>query len=170
MHDKAILCYICSWFHSYSFVDSLDPGSSGGWKSGGWRLQTSSTTSVLSLTPLLGTPCSVQWLAANINLCICKALEEPLRRQPYQAPFRIDFLASTIMSGFSNCIWDRSPGRTASGWPFLQFLLYTLSPYLLLWAFCSPSKKDWSTLTLVFLLIELHVVYELYPGYFELWC
>jgi hypothetical protein len=34
MHDKAILCYICSWSHVYSFVDGLVPGSSGG--SGGW--------------------------------------------------------------------------------------------------------------------------------------
>jgi hypothetical protein len=30
MHDKAILCYICSWSHVYSFVDGLVPGSSGG--------------------------------------------------------------------------------------------------------------------------------------------
>ena len=31
-----------------------------------------------------------------------------------------------------------------------------------------PSKKDQSTHTLVFLLKELHVVCELYPGYLEL--
>jgi hypothetical protein len=36
MHDKAILCYICSWGHVYSFVDGLVPGSSGG--SGWWVL------------------------------------------------------------------------------------------------------------------------------------
>jgi hypothetical protein len=30
MHDKAILCYICSWSHVYYFADSLVPGSSGG--------------------------------------------------------------------------------------------------------------------------------------------
>jgi hypothetical protein len=39
-------------------------------------LQTPSTFSVPSLTPLLGTPHSVQWLA--VSIC--------LRRQPYQAP------------------------------------------------------------------------------------
>jgi hypothetical protein len=33
-------------------------------------LQTPETPSVLSLIPLLGTPCSVQLLAANICLCI----------------------------------------------------------------------------------------------------
>jgi hypothetical protein len=33
MHDKAILCYIFSWTHVYSFVDSLVPGNSEG---SGW--------------------------------------------------------------------------------------------------------------------------------------
>jgi hypothetical protein len=78
-------------------------------------LQNPATTSVLSLTPLLGTPCSVQCLAVNIYLCICKALAEPLRRQSYQAPFSMHFLASTIVSEFGNCIWDESPGGTVFG-------------------------------------------------------
>jgi hypothetical protein len=41
-------------------------------------LQTSSAPSVLSLIPPLETPCSVQWLVANICLCIChgKASQE----------------------------------------------------------------------------------------------
>jgi hypothetical protein len=50
-----------------------------------------------------------------------------------------------------------------------SFSFYTLSPYLLLRVFCSPSKNDLSSHTLVFLLIEIHVVCELYPGYLELW-
>ena len=62
-------------------------------------LQTPSMPSVPSLTPLLGTPSSVQWLAANIHLCICKALAGPLKRQPYQAPFSMYFLAPTTVSG-----------------------------------------------------------------------
>jgi hypothetical protein len=93
-------------------------------------LQTLSTPSVPSLTSLLGTLRSVQWLAANICLCICKTLAGPLRRQPYQAPFSMCFLASTIVSGFDNFICDESPGGTVSGWPLLQSLLYIL--YLLL--------------------------------------
>jgi hypothetical protein len=105
----------------------------------------------------------------ELLLCICKVLEGPLRRQPCQAPFSIHFLTSTIVSRFGNCIWDESPGGTVSGWHFLHFLLYTLSLHLLLWIFCSPSKKDWSTYTLVFLLLKLHVVCELYLGYWELW-
>jgi hypothetical protein len=36
MHNKAILCYICSWSLVYSFVDGLVPGSSRG--SGWWIL------------------------------------------------------------------------------------------------------------------------------------
>jgi hypothetical protein len=46
-------------------------------------LQSPSTPSVLLLNPLLGPPYSVQWLTANICLCICKALAGPFRRQPY---------------------------------------------------------------------------------------
>ena len=78
-------------------------------------LQTPSAPLVLSLAPPLGSLCSVQWLAANISLCICKALAGPLRRQPYQAPFSKHFLASTIVSGFGDCIWDESPDGTVSG-------------------------------------------------------
>jgi hypothetical protein len=105
-------------------------------------LQTPSVPSVLSLTlPLgtpLGTPCSVQWLAMNIHLCIFPSLAEPLRRELYQAPIRMHFLASTIESGFGDCIWDRFPGGAVFGWPFLHSLLHTLSPYLLPCVFCSP--------------------------------
>jgi hypothetical protein len=91
-------------------------------------LQTPSATWVLSLAPPLGTLCSVQWLAASIHSCICQALPEPLRRQLYQVPISINLLASTIVSGFGDCIWDGSSG-TVSGWSFLQSLLHSLSVY-----------------------------------------
>jgi hypothetical protein len=42
---------------------------------------------------------------------------DPLRRQLYQDPVSKYFLESTIVSGFGNCIWDRSPCGTFSGWP-----------------------------------------------------
>jgi hypothetical protein len=136
MHDKAIFCYICSWRHVYYYTDRLVPGSSGGvglvYIVLPMGLQTPSTLSILSLTPLLGTPCSVQWLAASICLCICKVLAGPFRRQPYQAPSSMHFWASTIVSEFGDCIWDESPSGRVSGWPFLKSLLYTISPYLLL--------------------------------------
>jgi len=64
------------------------------------RLQTSSAPLVLSLTPALGFLCSFQWLAAGILISIGKALAEPLKTHPYQAPVRKHFLASAIVAGF----------------------------------------------------------------------
>ena len=95
-------------------------------------LQTPSAPWVLSLVPSLRTLCSIQWMTMSIHFCMCQALAEPLRRQLYQAPVSKHLLASTIVSGFGDCIWDGSPGGAVSGWPFLQSLLYSLSPYFLL--------------------------------------
>jgi hypothetical protein len=79
-----------------------------------------SAPSVLSLTPPLETPSetlyTVQWLALSICYYICQALADPLRRQLYQTPVIMDFLTSTIMSGFSVCICNVSSGGTVSGW------------------------------------------------------
>jgi hypothetical protein len=80
-------------------------------------LQTPLAPSVLSLTPPLGA-----LLAESICLCICQALVEPLKRQLYQAPVSMYFLASTIVSGFGDCIWDGSLCGAVSEWPFLQSL------------------------------------------------
>jgi hypothetical protein len=41
------------------------------------ELQITSAPWGLSLAPLLGTLCSVQWLSESIQLCICQALVEP---------------------------------------------------------------------------------------------
>ena len=62
-------------------------------------LQTPSTPSVLSPTPPLGSPCSVQWLAGSICICICEALAEPLWRQLNQAP------VSKYLVGISSSVW-----------------------------------------------------------------
>jgi hypothetical protein len=91
-------------------------------------LQTPSTPSVLSLTPPLGSPCSVQWLAMSIGLCNCQPLAQALRRQLYQASVSKHLFASTIVFGFGVCIWDGSQGDTVSGWPFLLYLLHIFSP------------------------------------------
>jgi hypothetical protein len=141
---KAILCYICVCsyvsLHLYSLGGGLVLGRPGGriciWLVGiivlFMGLQTPSASSVLSLTSSLGnslkTLCSVQWLP--VSLCICQALKEHLRRQLYQTPVRMYFLASTIVSGCGDYIWDGSPGGPVFGWPFLQYVLFTLSPYL----------------------------------------
>jgi len=68
-------------------------------------LQAPSAPSILSLTPPMGTPFSVQWLATSIHFCICHALAEPLRRQLYQAPVSMHFLASSILSSFGGYIY-----------------------------------------------------------------
>jgi hypothetical protein len=49
-------------------------------------LESPSARSVLFLAPLLGTLCSVQWMAVSFHFYICQALAKPLRRQLYQAP------------------------------------------------------------------------------------
>jgi hypothetical protein len=92
-------------------------------------LQTHSAPSVLALTTPLGTPCSVQWLAACLLSCIGQALAKPLRGQLYQAPVSKRFLASVIVSGFGV---DGSLDGAVSGWPFLQALLLSLSLHFLL--------------------------------------
>ena len=81
---------------------------------------------VLSLASSLGNKCSVQWMAVSIYFCICQALAEPPRRELYQVPVSKHLLASTIVFGFGDCIWDGSPGGAVSGWSFLQSLLHTL--------------------------------------------
>jgi hypothetical protein len=113
------------------------------------------------------TPHSMQWLAASICFCICKALGGPLRRQLYQAPVSKHFLESTIVSEFGDCIWDESPGRIVSGWSFslCSAFVSIFPPMSILFPFLRKTK---STHTLVFLLLELHVVCELYLGYLEL--
>ena len=115
MPNKAILCYIYGWSHEYSLVGGLVPGSSGG-RGGlvGWYCcssyeVTNPFSSFSPLIPPLGTPCSVRCLAASIRFWICQALAELLRRQLYQGPVSKHLLASTIVSGFGNCIWDGFP-------------------------------------------------------------
>jgi hypothetical protein len=73
---------------------------------------------------------SNDWAASN-GICTWQDLAEPLRSQLYQAPDSRYFLVSTIVSGFGVCTWDGSPGWALSGWPFLQSLIYILSPYFL---------------------------------------
>jgi hypothetical protein len=107
-------------------------------------------------------------MAVSIQFCISQALAEPLRRQLHQDPVNKNLLASTIVPGFGNCIWDGSPGGTVTGWHSFSFcskicLCISSHGY-----FDPPSKKDQSIHTLVFLLLEFPVVCELYLGYSEL--
>jgi hypothetical protein len=49
-------------------------------------LESPSIPSVLFLTPLLGTLCSVQWLVVSIHLCICKTSQETAISGSFQHP------------------------------------------------------------------------------------
>jgi len=104
------ICYICGWSHKslhvYSLVGGLVPGSSlGVWMVGTVVLpMVLQTPSVFSLTPPLGSPCLVQWLAVSILICISKALTEPPRRHAHLAPVSKHFLASAIVTGFGGCL------------------------------------------------------------------
>jgi hypothetical protein len=66
-------------------------------------------------------------LAASIHIYIGHALAKPLREELYQAPVSKHFLVLAIVSGFGVCRWDGSLGGAVSAWPYLQFLLYSLS-------------------------------------------
>ena len=70
------------------------------------RLQTPSAPTVLALTSLLGSPCSIQCLAVYICICIGHNLAETLRGQLYQAPVSQYFLAFVIVSGSVHAVND----------------------------------------------------------------
>jgi hypothetical protein len=85
MPNKAILSYICGWshwtFHVYSLLGGLVPGSPGdsGWLIlffFSWVANLFSSFSPFSNSSI-GTPCSVQQLAASICFCICQKIERP---------------------------------------------------------------------------------------------
>jgi hypothetical protein len=59
------------------------------------------------------------------------------------------FQASTIMCGFGGCMWDGSPGGAVSdglSFSFCSILCLHISSYAY---FVHPSKKHWSTHTLI---------------------
>jgi hypothetical protein len=102
-------------------------------------LQTPLTPWELSLAPSLGTLCSVQWMIVSIHFCICQSLEEPLRRQLYQAPVSKLLLASAIVSGFGGCLWDGSPGGAVSVHPLVSAPHFvSVTPPRFWEVFCSP--------------------------------
>jgi hypothetical protein len=126
----------------FSLVGSLVPGNSEGT---GWFVLLFLLWGCQSLQllgpfsgSLFGDPVRIPMGGWEDDLCICQALVEPLRRQLYQAPVSKLLLASTKVSGFSDCLWNGSPGGEVSRWSFLQFLLHTLSLGLLPWIFSSP--------------------------------
>jgi hypothetical protein len=84
------------------------------------NLQTHSAPSVFPLTPSLGSPGSVRWLASCIHICIGQSLAQTFKGQLYHASISKCFLELAVMSRFDVCRWDGSLGGAVSGWPFLQ--------------------------------------------------
>jgi hypothetical protein len=73
-------CVLFGWWYSPWELQRVWPFDTVATPTG---LQIPSAPSVPSPTPPSGAPHSVQWFAVSICLCICQALAEPLRRQPY---------------------------------------------------------------------------------------
>jgi hypothetical protein len=94
-------------------------------------LQNPSAPSVLALTSLLQSLCSLQpWcLAASVHICIGQALAghgaTPSQGTDNQTFVSRPFLTSAIVPEFGVCRWDGSLGGAVSGWAFLQSLLHT---------------------------------------------
>jgi hypothetical protein len=87
------------------------------------ELQTPSPPSVLSLTPPFRTPMISSMVGWQ---------HPPLYMSGFSRPSQETAILGSsqhALLGIHNsvCIWDGSPGRAVSGWPFLQSLLHTLS-------------------------------------------
>jgi hypothetical protein len=140
MHDKAMLCYICSWsygsIHVYSLIGGLVTGSSGvsGWlillfilwvKNLFSSFSTFSNSSIGDpvLSPMVGYKHLPLYFSgsgrASQETALSGSCQEGL----------LDICNSVWI--WCVCIWDVSPGGAVSGWPFLQSWFHDLSPYVL---------------------------------------
>ena len=155
-------------------------------------LQTSSAPWVLSLAGPLGTLCSFYWLAVSHGYF------DPLSNKDqsmYTLVFLLLELHILLEPWVPPCVllgWWFSPWElwgfllvhivvlpadlqnSSSPWALsLVVLLGTICSFYWLavirWYFDPLSNKDQSIHNLIFLLLELHVVCELYLGYSELW-
>jgi hypothetical protein len=79
---------------------------------------------------------------------------------------RKDLLATMIVSGFGECMWDGYPGVAVSGWSFFS-LCYTLCLCNSFHGYFVPhSKRDLSIYTLVFPLLLLLLLLLLFSLFF----
>jgi hypothetical protein len=113
----------------YSLVDGLVPRSPGG---SGWLIFlfflwaaipfssfspfSNSSFGDPVLSPIVGHGHQSLYLSGSGRAC-----------QLYQVPVSKHF---TIVSGFGNCIWDRSPDGPVCGWSFLRSLPHTLNTFI----------------------------------------
>ena len=154
MLNKAILCIICSWshrsLHVYSLVGGLVPGSSRGLL--GWYYCSSHRVANFfsSFSPFsnfsIGDTIRDTVLSPVVGcepLPLCLSDSGRASQETSISCFcQQTSLALTILSGFGDSIRDGSLGGAVYGYPFLQFLLHTMSPYCSHAYFVPPSKKD----------------------------
>jgi hypothetical protein len=148
MSQKTIFCYMCGWsfesLHVYFLLSDLVPVSSGvsSWFILLFFLWGSKPFQLLSpfSSSTVGDPLLSSMDALNLHFCIFQAPTEPLRRQLYQAFVSKHLLVSKIVSGFGNCLRNRYPGRTVTGWPFLQVNNWQLLRHMV--SFLLPDMVD----------------------------
>jgi hypothetical protein len=103
--------------------------------------------------------CLVQWMAMCIHLCICQALTEDIRLLSASTCWQSQYFLGLVT------IYGMDTQVTV--WPFLLFC----SKHCLCISSCvyfDPcSKKHLNIHTVVFLLLEVHVVCEFYLAYSE---
>jgi hypothetical protein len=145
MPDKAILYYIYRWSHGslhvFSLVDGLDPGSSG-WLIllfFVWVANPFSSYNPFSNSSF-GDPVISSMVGCKYHSLYLSGSGRVYQETAISDSCQHHFLTSRIVFAFGDCIWDESPGEAVSEWPFLPFLLHTLSPFLLLLA--SPPPPD----------------------------
>jgi hypothetical protein len=177
MSHKAILCYICSWrhgsLHVYSLVGNLFQGSSVGI---GWII-----------LPFLLWSCKplqlLEFILSIIHWQLCAQsmdrYEHPLlylsgTGRASQETAIIRFLSENTCWHPQKCLdlvtlygMDPQVGQLLDGhfFSFCSTLCLSISSHQY---FDSPSKKDQSIHTLLYLLLEIHVACGLYLGYCEL--
>ena len=106
-------------------------------------------------------------MAVSIHFCICQVLAGPLRRELYQVPVSStswhpqQSLGLVIVNGM-----DPQVSQSLDGHFFSLYSTLCLCNYFH-GCFVPPSKIDKNIYTMVFLLLEFHVVCELYLGYSE---
>jgi hypothetical protein len=126
MSNKAIFCHICDQSHGSLHVYPLVGGSVL------WSLEESDQLTLLLPTRGCKSP---QFLQSLLQLLLREPHAQSNRwlRTSTSVIVRLwqqALLTSTIVAGFGDCIWDRSPDGADSGW--CQSLLHLMSPYLLL--------------------------------------
>ena len=127
-------------------------------------LQTPSAPGVLSLAPSLGDPVLHPRGDCKHLLLYLSGTGRASQELAISGSYQQALLASIIVSGFSDCLCKMRLSMDGHSLSLCSTLCLCNSFH---GYFVPPSKKDQSIHTLVFLLHEFHVIFELYLGYSE---